>query len=140
MKKNIVYLFVVSGVVVSLACFFVWIKSGIPNLETLVPPARCGKSAYNDENDRRRISVNCRDYTGKVQTVVVRKFDSKDDLAKMNFAFKNGVGLDGFLCTQLNGLHACFSEVEKIMVSSIVDEAVVFYVLQYNEGRKNKDR
>ncbi|WP_152643506.1 hypothetical protein [Paracidovorax citrulli] len=140
MKKNIIYIFVVSGVVASLAYFLFWIKSGIPNLEELIPPARCVKSAYNDENDKKRISVNCRDYTGKVQTVVVRKFDSKDDLAKMNFAFRNGVGLDGFSCTQLDGLHACFSENEKIMVSSIVDEAVVFYVLQYNEERKNKDR
>ncbi|MDA8453084.1 hypothetical protein M5C97_19395 [Acidovorax sp. NCPPB 3859] len=140
MKKNIVCFFVVSGVVVSLAYFLFWIKSGIPNLDALVPATRCVKSAYNDENDRKRISVNCRDYTGKVQTVVVRKFYSKDDLAKMNFAFRNGVSLDGFLCTQLNGLHACFSENEKIMVSSIVDEAVIFYVLQYNEERKIKDR
>lgn len=136
MKKNVICFSVVSGVAVLLAYFLFWIKSGIPNLNALVPPARCVKSAYNDENDRKRISVNCRDYTGKVQTVVVRKFDSKDDVAKMNFSFRNGAGLDGFLCTQLNGLHVCFSENEKIMVSSVVDEAVVFYVLQYSEAKK----
>lgn len=140
MKKNLICFVAVSGVAVLMAYFLFWMKSGIPNLDGLIPPERCVKSAYNNENDRKRISVNCRDYAGKVQTVVVRKFDNKDDLARLKFAFKNGVVLDGFLCTQLNGLHTCFSESEKIMVSSIADEAVVFYILQYNEGSKKKNK
>lgn len=122
------------AVVAILVYLFFWIKSGIPTLNSLVPAERCVKSAYNVENDRKRISINCRDYDGNVHTVMVRKFDAEGDLSKMAIAFKNGVNLEGFLCTQLNGLHACFSVGNKIMASSINEESVIFYVLQFNRS------
>lgn len=134
MKKNLASNICVVAVVAALAYLFFWIKSGIPILDSLVPAERCVKSAYNVENDRKRISINCRDHDGNVHTVIVRSFDVESDLVKIALAFKNGVNLEGFSCTQLNGLHACFSASNKIMVSSINEDSVVFYVLQFNKS------
>lgn len=124
----------VAAVSILLAYLFFLIKVGIPSLESLVPAERCVKSVYNVDNDRKRISINCRDYSGNVHTVVVRRFEFEEDIDKMKAAFKNGVDLEGFSCTRLNGLDACFSAKNKIMVSSVNEESVVFYVLLFNKA------
>ncbi len=103
-----------------------------------MPAERCVKSVYNIDNDRKRISINCRDHSGNVHTVVLRKFEIKEDIDKMEAAFKNGVDLEGFSCTRLNGLDACFSAKNKIMVSSVKEESVVFYVLLFNRTLGSK--
>lgn len=134
MKKNLLPYLWFAAIGILLAHLFFLLMSKIPSLESLVPAERCVKSAYNVDNDRKRISINCVDYRDKVHTVVVRKFEVEEDIEKMKAAFKNGADLEGFSCTRLNGLDACFSAKYKIMVSSINEESVVFYVLQFNKN------
>ncbi|MDA8443448.1 hypothetical protein [Paracidovorax valerianellae] len=108
-------------------------KINTSELENLIPKERCVKSAYSDDSENHRISINCKDYDGNVHTVMLRKFYKKEELEKLASVFKNGVEVNGFLCTELNSLHTCFSRKQEIMITSTVEESVVFFALQFGK-------
>ncbi|WP_152034169.1 hypothetical protein [Paracidovorax avenae] len=138
MKKNIGIIVSILVAVSCLVYFYVWIRMSDSNIEKFIPAERCVKSGYNKNDNRYRISVNCRDFQGNAHTVVLREFKSEEDLDRIDKAFANGIHLDGFVCTNLNGLHTCFQRENGIMVTSFNKDSVVFFVLQFNEHLKPK--
>ncbi|WP_152969543.1 hypothetical protein [Paracidovorax avenae] len=115
------------------------------DLAGLVPKDRCAKSAYNDDSKSHKISINCREYTGEVYTIIARKWDDKSKVENIASNLKGGEMVKGFICSEfkpsgedrfsdeVRRLHTCLSEENGITIISNSRAAVVFYINHFGK-------
>lgn len=141
------YIFFVSPVLLvgGAICLYLIFWGSYSELDSMIPNDRCVKSAYNDEGRKDRISINCQDYDRQVYTIILRKFEKKEDIKNVLANFKNGKNVKSFLCSNFSNsksevsennistLHSCYSEKNSIMITSTSQKAVLFFISQFRD-------
>ncbi|WCM88280.1 hypothetical protein [Acidovorax sp. NCPPB 3576] len=123
---------------------FFYLKSH-SRIESMIPSGRCVKSAYSDDDRKDRVSVNCQDYNGEIYTIILRKFSDKKDSENVVVNMKNGKDVRGFFCSsfknpqsasgedKINALHVCFLEKYSLMITSTSQDAILFFINQFQD-------
>lgn len=126
-------------IIITLLCGgFLYYKKKSYDLAYLIPKERCAKSAYSDESNPRKISINCRDYNEQIYTIIVRKWKEREQIDNISKNLIDGEVIKNFICSEFkssNGerlsdevknIHACILKEEGITITSNSRAAIVF--------------
>ncbi|WP_157836593.1 hypothetical protein [Paracidovorax oryzae] len=140
MKKiRLRLIFLILFLLISCGAVFYYFN-GREDIARLVPKDRCVKSEYNDESKAHKISINCRDYSGEVYTIIARKWDDKSKIENIASNLKGGEVVKSFICSEfkpsgkdrfsdeVRHLHTCLSKEDGITITSSSRAAVIFYI------------
>ncbi|WP_208911654.1 hypothetical protein [Paracidovorax avenae] len=143
-KMNLRFIFLVLFLFTSFGTIF-YNFGGHEDIAELVPKDRCVKSAYNDDSRTHRISINCRDYSGEVYTIIARRWNDKSKIKNIASNLKGGEVVKSFICSEfkpsgeerfsdeIRRLHTCLSKENGITITSNSRDAVVFYINHFEK-------
>ncbi len=116
-------------------CITIYGAINLSGMDKFIPTDRCVKSAYDDNSQTNKLSINCKNHDGRVHTIVIRRIvdiQHKEN-ARNSIESNKKIEIGQFVCSEFSNLHTCFSTKKSIMITAIDNDSLSFFIQEFEK-------